>query len=260
MPDTFQSAGTSGGEGNTGQPAEAGTAVSQTGQETGQSGQAPAEKKPFLQAAGRVFDDPDTAAKHIQAEQDHIKSLENEARDKDTLIAELEKRLEQSTTLEQVVQKVTSQSGNPTNTQGVSKDEILSAAVEEAKKVFKQERTKELEEQNMVNCKKLAQEAFGNEQADQKINEIAEKLGVDFDFAIKTAKSNPVLFRTLFVPQQKQAGSGGAETMATLQSGGLQSNKGGQQQERKPFMKMSMKERAQTVKARLAELGVETNY
>ena len=136
--------------------------------------------------------------------QKHIKTLEDEARERksqlETLqskIAEMEGKLSQQETFEQALEKLNKQrngNGDEADQTKVNPDQIAQTVLQQLKE---QEQMK-LAEQNKVQAVQAAKERYGDSYLD-KVNEKAQALGMTLQDVDELASNKPAVFKTLFI-------------------------------------------------------------
>lgn len=245
MPDTFSETG--------GQPGAENNQASFSGASEGGDPSGQASGNVFLEAAGRRFAAAEEVTKQIEAEQAHIAKLEEEARKKDELIAKLEKQSETGTTLDAVLDKLTavqSESGTSQGDTGISKDELVKTVIGEVTSQMRREQNEVKRQSNFNDMIGAAQKAYGKDTADTRIQEKCAELGVNFDYAVDMAKSNPSVFQRLFLPKQDAATRTSEFTPGTVRTS---TDNQEQKPERVEFLKLNVKQRAKRVQELLAE-------
>ncbi len=151
--------------------------------------------------------DEESAKKKILNADSFIEQLKQEAADKDAKLAELQAKLDQSTKLEDALQKMKESSmyndqQTPTEAQPqmdveALKEQLLKQAQEAATNSVSQYEQQRIAQANLTDSEQAAKRFYGTNYMDAILEEGA-KLQLDEQAVLNMAKSNPALFKRTF--------------------------------------------------------------
>lgn len=211
----------------------------------------------FLIVGDRAYNDAGSVITKITNADNHIATLEGERRTDRQKISDLEEQLGNQKKINEAFQAKldNNNSGNGTQTETLSKDELVKEAAKLANQMNAAEQTEQQRENNIRTAMAQAKEVFGDGYL-QKVNEIAGQNGMSVEAVDALAKSSPKGFAKLFFPADSQNEQRTAQpTGGSINTEGF----GNQPEQHKPVnaTKMTSKERAAYVAKRLAEMDNE---
>ena len=114
----------------------------------------------------------------------------------------LEERANKETSIAEVLEGMkTQQSQQSEKTSQIDPDELVERVKREALTEVQKQRMEETFTRNFQECASLVQQAYGKENVDTKIRQLAEENDLTFEDAIEMARTKPKAFRRLFVPE-----------------------------------------------------------
>lgn len=178
--------------------------------------------------------------KRLNDKDQFIETLKQEKRQQDQRIAEMEEKLNQVKSTEEILQELESrqsaegtQSGESDNSSndGQSAEEILRQAEERVMSRLTEQQQKQKEQDNFKQVQEQLTSIYGD-QADETVRQKAQENDMDWNEAVQMASRNPKLFMKLFGTEKEQ--SQGAQP--TQRSEKPAFNQENQQQEKKKVM------------------------
>lgn len=158
------------------------------------------DNAPYLVVGDREYKSPDDVVKKISAADEHIKRLEQETAEWRQKLEEAEKRMNNATSMDSILEAVRKELGSDTQTQRTQalNPEDLRGMVEKTVKDFTvtEQRTRNL---NFAQEKFIEQLGEGDpNKAKSKLTDLCRELGVGLDYAQNLASTSPNAFFKLF--------------------------------------------------------------
>lgn len=169
------------------------------------------QAKPLFTVGERSYD-VSSAQTKIEHSDNFINTLKDEARQKDAEIEQLKQQLASATKLEEALAKMDQLQPQPTTTQEsastpvVDTEALLAQAEQKALQTVQEQFGMQKMQENQAQSLSAAQQAFGADY-EAKLREKAGQLGVNDEYIVNLAQSNPVLFKELFIPKVAQPSS-----------------------------------------------------
>jgi hypothetical protein len=177
------------------------------------------QPKPLFEVGGRSYDS-DAAQKKILNADSHIVTLEQERKgDQSTIeqlqaqLAEANSKLENSTKLDQVIEKMNMQAptSSPEQTaQGIDVEQLRASMLEQANQAaltqVQQFESNKIQEANQLDSISAAKAVFGTDY-EAKLRATGAEMGLNDEGIQTMAKSNPVLFKQAFGLNKQQTNS-----------------------------------------------------
>jgi chromosome segregation ATPase len=201
---------------------------------------------------GRIYETVADIEKKVKSADEHIKTLEEENKDKDATtlklldrLDSLEEQLKQQRSVDELLKELkTTTEPEAAPQQEISREEMLAALKDD----LKQEALQEKQEANLSAALGAAEKAYGDE-FKATIAELAAKRDMKLTDVDVMARNNPALFNELFLPASEQP-----EVVVDTTSSTVESIPDGRVPEKKfNYMKASYKERQAYVKERMKQ-------
>lgn len=146
--------------------------------------------------AGKSFQDWDSVKNSYEHQESHIKTLETE-RDADRQrISELESKVSQASTVDELLERI--QSGVTTPVDGdIDMAQITQQVTSQVESVLQAKEQSSMEESNWKQVCDQLTDSFG-EKVNEQVQSIASKYNMSWDEAIHMARVKPAIFLSLF--------------------------------------------------------------
>lgn len=206
------------------------------------------EEKPFLVVGDRVFKTQEDAIKHINSAQEHISKLENDWDNATTLIDRQSELLERSSRVDELVSAVKQNSSSQEeHTAPVDRGELIAEAINAFEQRQSERTVQEQRRSNWTNVSSTLNKLYGDK-ADEVVQKVIGEHGISMDRAVELAGDMPTIFLRMFDEGKSSTvkpniSSVNTEVVASQPAEGP----------RRSFMRMSSKDKARYIQAKLAE-------
>lgn len=210
-------------------------------------------QQPFLTVGDRVFKTKEDAARHIEAAQNHIKTVESNYDQATTLAVKQDELLQKASKVEELMKAVAKRgesSGEGEVTTSLSKEELIADAVKAFDQLQSQRTAKQVEEDNWNKVTSALTTVYA-EKTNEVVRKVAEENGLSLEDAAQMARRHPQVFLKMFDTKTKTTATVNSSSVNTY---GMNTESANNNKTLKPIMKMSIKERAEYVRRRLSEL------
>lgn len=208
------------------------------------------ENKPFFQVGERVFKTPEDLAKHIESAQNHIQKLEMDFNSATALVEKQEQLLEKASRVEELLNAYKQDSSRGVeDTTSLSKEEVIA----EALRAFEQQQSQRTAQQQAAQNLQMVEETLTKHYGDKALSvaqKVAAENGLTLQDVEEMAKRHPKVLLKMFDLTNK---TDAKPTMGNVNSYAMPDVPA--QGPRKSLMKMTAKERAAYVQAKLRELS-----